>query len=580
MYEDYEIRQIPLSLKDNREKVEKFLSENGLRIDPLDYYAGVFAYREDEILGGGGLCGNVIKCLAVNEVLREDKMGLKLVTHLISVAVNNGYNSVKLFTKPENKYIFESLGFMVIAEAPKAILMEIGQGGVAAYCKYLSILKKDGRNGVIVMNAHPFTKGHLYLISQAAAKVEHLYIIMVKEEQSFFSYQERKAMVQEGCGMFDNVTVCDGSDYAVSSVTFPTYFLKELSDATDTQIALDLDIFIHYIAETLNACVRFVGSEPSDSLTRRYNELMHEMLPSKGIEVVEIERLVQEDHPVSASLLREYLVAGSLSKAVQLACRSTIPYLISYLATAALQKELDLTPKPGLVDKSDNGAHQDMNYTLMQCSIQSLRPYLTELSKIGFQEELPEAKTIIHLGQQAENAMFETTSGINTHKGALFSLGLVTVVASHLCYKNGCVEEKPLQEGIAYLARQIPPAKNTHGSETVKRYPVKGALENACNAYELLFSDWLPFLQQHLNDENGLYKTLLRIMQSLDDTNVCYRKGLTGLQQVKTEASDLLHDFSFSGLQQMNERFIRDNISPGGSADMLSLTIFIQSILS
>ena len=150
---------------------------------------------------------------------------------------------------------------------------------------------------------------------------------------------------------------CEGSDYAISAATFPTYFLKKLDDATDTQIALDLDLFVNHIAKPLGVTVRFAGSEPEDALTRRYNELMAEILPN----FVEIPRLEQNGNPISATSLRRALDKGNLKEAMEYIPVSSTPYLVADLAERALRLELDTTPKPGLVDRQDNGAHKDMD---------------------------------------------------------------------------------------------------------------------------------------------------------------------------------------------------------------------------
>ena len=264
------ISEAPLSLNSVRRRVEAFLAANGLRLAPLDRYVVVTRDEDgDEILAGGGLDGNVIKCVAVSESARSEGLMNILVSRLIAIAREEGRESVKAFTKPENEGIFKSLGFGLLASAPKAILMENGRGGLPEYKKYLASLARPGRNGAIVMNANPFTKGHRYLVEQAASLVDNLYVIVVREDRSRFPYVERKAMIEAGCTGLDNVVVCEGSDYAISAATFPTYFLKKLDDATDTQIALDLDLFVNHIAQPLGVTVRFAGSEPEDALTRR-----------------------------------------------------------------------------------------------------------------------------------------------------------------------------------------------------------------------------------------------------------------------------------------------------------------------
>lgn len=600
------ISEVPLSLNSVRRRVEAFLAANGLRLAPLDRYVVVTRDEDgDEILAGGGLDGNVIKCVAVSESARSEGLMNILVSRLIAIAREEGRDSVKAFTKPENEGIFKSLGFGLLASAPKAILMENGRGGLPEYKKYLASLACPGRNGAIVMNANPFTKGHRYLIEQAASRVDNLYVIVVKEDRSRFPYVERKAMIDAGCAGLDNVIVCEGSDYAISAATFPTYFLKKLDDATDTQIALDLDLFVNHIAKPLGVTVRFAGSEPEDALTRRYNELMAEILPGTSVAVVrqaahqpdpelvkgsalrqarrpmdfvEIPRLEQKGKPLSATSLRRALDKGGFKEAMEYIPESSIPYLVADLAERALRLELDTTPKPGLVDRRDNGAHKDMDYALMSKSISALRPYLTRLA-VESANDIDPAK-IKEIGIEAEKAMLKATGGVNTHKGALFCIGLSVAVASYLASTTGSVQAYSFKELVSRVASEIPSAEGTHGAEAKRSFKVRGALENARLAYPELFSDWLPYYRGLENDPHRCHKTLLHIMTTLDDTNILHRRGEEGLARAKSEAARLLEDFSESGLSSLNKDFIRENISPGGSADMLSLTIFINSIIN
>lgn len=599
------ISEAPLSLNSVRRRVEAFLAANGLRLAPLDRYVVVTRDEDgDEILAGGGLDGNVIKCVAVSESARSEGLMNILVSRLIVIAREEGRDSVKAFTKPENEGIFKSLGFGLLASAPKAILMESGRGGLPEYKKYLASLARPGRNGAIVMNANPFTKGHRYLVEQAASQVDNLYVIVVKEDRSRFPYAERKAMIDAGCVGLDNVIVCEGSDYAISAATFPTYFLKKLDDATDTQIALDLDLFVNHIAQPLGVTVRFAGSEPEDALTRRYNELMAEILPGTSVAVVrqdhqpdpelvkgsalrqarrpidfvEIPRLEQKGKPLSATSLRRALDKGNLKEAMEYIPKSTVPYLVADLAERALRLELDTTPKPGLVDRRDNGAHKDMDYALMSKSISALRPYLTRLA-VESAKDIDPAK-IKEIGIEAEKAMLKATGGVNTHKGALFCIGLSVAAASYLASTTGSVEAYSFKELVSRAASEIPSARGTHGAEAKRSFKAVGALENARAAYPELFADWLPYYRSLEGDPFRCHKTLLHIMTTLDDTNILHRRGAEGLAHAEAEAARLLEDFSESGLSSLNKDFIRENISPGGSADMLSLTIFIESIIN
>ena len=601
-----------------RRQIEMFLQTNGLRYDDVDYYAAIVDESSDEMIAGGGLKGSVIKCVAVADGHKGEAVANVIVSHLIAKANAEGCQCVKLYTKPDNRQLFESLSFRLIAESPNAILMETGVGGIEKYSEELRVkseelgvkseeLKNDesvvsnARKpiGVIVMNANPFTLGHRFLVEQSSELVERLYVVVVREDCSMFSYNERKAMVSQGVRDIGNVVVVDGSDYAVSVATFPTYFLKQISDATDTQIILDLDLYRRRIAPALGATIRFFGSEPTDPLTRRYNELMHQQLGEEHVH--EIQRKQQEGSAISASRVRKAMMEGCLWDAIQLVPPTTIPYIIGHLASMALQAELDTTPKPGLVDRNDNGAHRDMDHALMQRSIQALHPYFVRLAQLGFTDKQPCHDEIVNIGIEAEREMFKATGGVNTHKGALFSIGLAAVALAgeafcRITQAEGCgtmayndVNSKQIQSlsnSIASLARLFPDTNGTHGSKAKANNILKGALDNAREGYTQLFKAWLPFYIDRIaeGDNYALHKTLLRIMCDLDDTNIVYRTSMETMKEVKTEARQMLDasrnivNFE-AALQAMNTDYIHRNISPGGSADMLSLVVFLSCIV-
>ena len=698
-----EIQTLNPATPRQRQRIEAFLKRNGLRIDDMNYYAAVLD-DDGEMIAGGGLKDDVIKCVAVDDAHKGEAIANTLVSHLISHANQEGYGCIKLFTKPENRQLFESLSFRLLAEAPEAILMETGIGGISntvealkkikeeseKYKEYNKECKEDSkkckedskeckevektnlntttpqhlntsylntsthqhlnttthqhlnttthqhlnttppRGGVVVMNCNPFTLGHRYLIEQAAKQVERLYVMVVREDCSLFAYTERKAMVEQGVADIENVSVIDGSDYAISRATFPTYFLKRLDDAADTQMLLDLDLFRRHIAPALGATVRFVGTEPTDQLTRRYNQLMHEALK----DVRETARLEKDGYAVSASRVRKAMEEGDMNTIRQLVPPTTLPYIIAHLATQALQAELDTTPKPGLVDKENNGAHRDMDYALMQLSINTLHPYFVRLALLGFSDTLPSHTVIRDAGIEAEKAMLAATNGVNTHKGALFSMGLAVVAAAYKEKKAAANKEErgkeekedsqvsieslapresqasplsSLQLTIKALAASFPDTSGTHGSKAKQlsngTTTIKGALDNAREGYEKLFTEWLPFYNERRksHDAHALHKTLLRIMCDLDDTNVIYRTNVATAEEVKQEARALLASFEEAyaaqdkekcasaieekcasaellALKDMDRRYTERNISPGGAADMLSLTVFIGSI--
>lgn len=703
-----EIQTLNPATPRQRQRIEAFLKRNGLRIDDMNYYAAVLD-DDGEMIAGGGLKDDVIKCVAVDDAHKGEAIANTLVSHLISHANQEGYGCIKLFTKPKNRQLFESLSFRLLAEATEAILMETGIGGISntvealkkikeeseKYKEYNKECKEDSkkckedskeckevektnlntttpqhlntsylntsrhqhlntsthqhlnttppRGGVVVMNCNPFTLGHRYLIEQAAKQVERLYVMVVREDCSLFAYTERKAMVEQGVADIENVSVIDGSDYAISRATFPTYFLKRLDDAADTQMLLDLDLFRRHIAPALGATVRFVGTEPTDQLTRRYNQLMHEALK----DVRETARLEKDGYAVSASRVRKAMEEGDMNTIRQLVPPTTLPYIIAHLATQALQAELDTTPKPGLVDKENNGAHRDMDYALMQLSINTLHPYFVRLALLGFSDTLPSHTVIRDAGIEAEKAMLAATNGVNTHKGALFSMGLAVVAAAYKEKKAAANKEErgkeerkeergkerekeekedsqvsieslapresqasplsSLQLTIKALAASFPDTSGTHGSKAKQlsngTTTIKGALDNAREGYEKLFTEWLPFYNERRksHDAHALHKTLLRIMCDLDDTNVIYRTNVATAEEVKQEARALLASFEEAyaaqdkekcasaieekcasaellALKDMDRRYTERNISPGGAADMLSLTVFIGSI--
>lgn len=609
-----EIIQLNPAIPRQRRRIEQFLGDNGLRLDDVDYYATLVDETTDEIVAGGGLKGGVIKCVAVADGHKGEAVANQIVSHLIAQANADGHQCVKLFTKPQNQRMFESMSFRLLAEAPKAILMETGIGGIRKYSEELRVKSEELRvkseesngklhhlnpstpqpilppSGIIIMNCNPFTLGHHYLIEQAAQQVDTLYILVVREDCSMFSYDERKAIISRGVADLDNVVVCDGSEYSISATTFPTYFLKCLSDASDTQMTLDIDLYRRHIAPALGATVRFVGTEPDDPLTRRYNELMKSMLP----DVREVARLEKNGVAVSASRVRKAIVENHLAQAARLVPPTTVPYIVAHMATRALKAELNTTPKPGLVDTHDSGAHRDMDHALMMRSIRAMHPYFVRLATLGYDSpQLPAHNDIVRIGIEAEKAMFNSTGGVNTYKGALFSMGLAVTAATYIIGRGEVattthgkeyVPNNLLSTTIIQLANGFPDTSGTHGSRAKQLAQagckLKSALDNAREGYSQLFGEWLPFYETRIKGDDSYvkHKTLLRIMCDLDDTNIVYRTDYDTMLNVKTLARHLLEDFSEAGIEDMNRDFVSRNISPGGSADMLALVVFLFGI--
>lgn len=535
-YKNLDIVEMHLGSPFFSDKVSRFLGTNGLRMEAMDTYYAV-QDAEGNIIAGAGISGDIIKCVAVAEEARSEGFMVPLISRIVS-----GRGNLKVFTKPEYRTVFESLGFHVLGEAPKAILLENGRG-LQQYCERLRAFAGGSKTGVIVMNANPFTLGHKYLIEKALEQVDHLVVIPVMEDVSMFPYKERLEMICRGVASIKagDVDVVEGSPYTISAATFPTYFLKDLSEAAEQQMLLDLDIFANHIAPALGATVRFVGSEPYDALTARYNTLM----PN----AVEIARL----DGISASKVREALAEGDYRTAAAMTPETTHPYLLAALAERALRMELDTPLKPGLVGPDSNGAHKDMDYDTMLRGIKAIRPFFPAIARTKGAEELRQ------LGIDAENAMLQATGGVNTHRGAIFALGLAIAA-----WSQSADNEQLMQSSLGQIAQGL-----MANSQTANNLPPRGARAMALDGYKQLFTDWLPYYRTTKNPQ----MLLLRIMSTLDDTCIVHRVGEERAQQVKREAAEA-HD-----IQALCDRYAAENISPGGAADMLSLTIFIDSII-
>ena len=626
MYGEFQIHELPLSLGRMRTRVETFLAENGLRPEPMDRYVAVTRGDDGEILAGGGLAGGIIKGVAVSEKARGDNLTGPLVTRLLEMAAEAGHENVKVYTKPENEAVFGSLGFHVIGRSPDIVLLENGRG-LEDYCRGLAVVSAcqdvaavgiaaagktaaanaPGRHrcGVIVMNADPMTLGHEYLIGQAAARTERLHVIVLGGESSRFPASERFRMVQAVCrSVGPQVQVHEGGDYCISPATFPSYFLKKMDTAAEQQMRLDLDIFAHHIAPALGASVRFAGSEPLDRMTARYNALMRDILPQYGVDLVEIPRLETAGRPVSASEVRRRLDSSDLAGAMRLCPSRTWPFLLGDLATAALRAELEVPGKPGMVCPDSPGSHDDMDAALMRRSIAALRPWFIRLGTLGMTDEAEDlavndcyAAQVRDLGLRAEDAMLRATGGVNTHRGALFALGLMTAAAGQCLREDGGIAAGSLQRRIRDLAEGLERLnfsdaasrnaadgdvcpETTHGAAIVRQHGVKGASRMALGGYHELFEDWLPYWRSVKEETFGPQKTLLRIMSSLDDTCVIRRAGIGRAQAVKAEAAGLLADFSPEKLQEMYGRYVSERVSPGGSADMLALTMLADAMIT
>lgn len=176
--------------------------------------------------------------------------------------------------------------------------------------RYYPVNTNNNICGAIVMNCNPFTLGHKYLIEYASQKVDLLYIFVVEENKSFFSFEDRFNMVKMGVNELKNVVVVPSGKFMISTITFPEYFMKEYVREKEFDVSIDLDIFCRNIAPEFNITIRFAGEEPLDAVTANYNKNMKLLLPTYGIKFCEIPRLKDlEGNVVNATFIRKMLIS-------------------------------------------------------------------------------------------------------------------------------------------------------------------------------------------------------------------------------------------------------------------------------
>lgn len=186
----------------------------------------------------------------------------------------------------------------------------------------------DGRVGAIVMNCNPFTKGHRHLIEYAAGQADTLIVFVVEEDASAFRFDDRLEMVRLGTRDLGNVKVVPSGKYNISKSTFAQYFEKDKEIQSIDSMEYDLRIFCEVIARCMNICCRFAGEEPTDAVTRRYNEAMKKILPQYGMEFYQIPRLkTYGGEYVSATTVRRLLNQDDWEAVSQLLPETTMEYL-------------------------------------------------------------------------------------------------------------------------------------------------------------------------------------------------------------------------------------------------------------
>lgn len=245
-------------------------------------------------------------------------------------------------------------------------------------------------------------------------------------------------------------------------------------------------------------------------------------------------------------------------------------------AHTALLEELDLTPKPGLVDKNNSGAHSDMDYALFERSAAAIAPYFEHAVLIGASAAgLPVLEAE---GIAAEAAMYAATGGVNTHKGAIFLfMTLLCGCGAYLACSEAPASGITPFSAAAALVAEKPAAANTHGAKIRAEYAAPGALGEAAGGFSAAV-----FAASLLADGAPPLRVLSEIMARVADTNVLFRGGAPALAFVQQSAAAalLLPDEQLPAeAARLDLEFIRRGISPGGCADILALAFFIAQNL-
>ncbi|MFJ4607749.1 triphosphoribosyl-dephospho-CoA synthase [Pseudomonas atacamensis] len=256
------------------------------------------------------------------------------------------------------------------------------------------------------------------------------------------------------------------------------------------------------------------------------------------------------------------------------------------LAVDALIDEADLSPKPALVDRRGNGAHTDLHLGLMHASALALWPAFKEMAEAALEigeVGVPLREAIGRIGREGEQTMLVTTNGVNTHRGAIWALGLL-VTAAALQPKSIAL----CAGRLALLDDRYAPTPLSHGAQVAQRYGARGAREEAQLGFPSVLQRGLPQLHKSRanghGEQNARLDALLAIMTELADTCVLYRAGEPGLQAMQAGAQAVLDaggSSSLSGrrrLHELDQQLIALNASPGGAADLLAATLLLDRI--
>ena len=261
-------------------------------------------------------------------------------------------------------------------------------------------------------------------------------------------------------------------------------------------------------------------------------------------------------------------------------------------AVRSLYAELVLYPKPGLVSLVDNGSHRDMNAATFMRSMFALRRYFLHIARAGMQDA--PFQVLKRLGIEAEARMLRATGGINTHRGAIFCLGLLCAAIGR-CRASGTVLNPAAIQAtlLIHWGRELgahsgDAGAQSHGTQARARYAAGGAREEGARGFPSVFGVGLPALQQALAAGRGLRRAridaLFALMAHISDTNVYHRGGLAGALAVQQAARAFVArggsaapDWEAQALA-CHRQFVAARLSPGGAADLLGAVCLLQAV--
>ena len=264
---------------------------------------------------------------------------------------------------------------------------------------------------------------------------------------------------------------------------------------------------------------------------------------------------------------------------------------IVHAAIASLHAELVLSPKPGLVCPDDRGSHVDMDATTMMKSIVALRHGFKAIVFAAAEDaSFTRLRTI---GIEAERAMLIATDGVNTHRGAIFNIGLLAAAVAHCASRGRAVTMANVRDTIRnQWGRHIdavPADRASHGSAVAVRYGAGGARREAAAGFPTVLDSLWPALRdarhRGYDARRARVHVLMTSIATTIDTNLLYRGGVEGLAFAQRAARDFLdrggvvNDDGDFELRAIGHAFVARNLSPGGSADLLAATLFVDRLV-